>query len=513
MFATAEGVAVANSGISRNSIKRETFSILCDRGIKTPEELDFLFQEYLGFNLPKKQICPNHKPPFDIICDLFFNKPPIALWISSRGSGKTLDSALLDIAELMTSRGLSIIHSAAILTQTEQAYEYFLRALRDDCIKARLEGEHTRTYTQFKNGSNVSLITMTLQGTNSPHVPRLTIDEAELIRDWEVLQEALYIPQSQNGYKAQTVMLSTRKWHNGIVQRLVDEAEEKNIVVYESCIFEVLEKCLRECQDDPVYGNCPAFRYCNGTAHNCEVFYKINDFVHKILQLDDETLDAQYFCRKPIGYKGGAVYDLIDNVHVVDWNYFRKMTGYDRPPESWKRIGGVDFESVFVYNMAAIEPMTGRRWLYAEHYWDSSINGMKTFSEHAEKIDSLEGWSRNVRAWADPSGKQEIFELVRNGIPCYKSPKMAIKTGVDEVRRLLRVNDVLKTPLLLFIKEAVPETIKSMRSWAFFRNPDGTVDYDNFMDEDDHGADAVRYMMYGHKCRSLVVPSRGRGLY
>jgi hypothetical protein len=519
--------------IDRSTVKQDVFNIFRSRGIKTPQELDFFFIEYLGITIPKKKICPNHMAPFDIICDIYFNKPSISLWISSRGSGKTYLLSNLDIAHLTTKKNFDIIHSAAIQYQSERAYEYFSKSLKEENIQKILDGEPTRNKTTTLNDSSLSLITMTWQGTNSPHVPLLVIDEVELIKDWSLIQEALCIPQSSSEYRAQTTMMSTRKWDNGIVQRIVDESEERNIKVYESCIFEVLEKCTRECFDNSIYlkfnkeGNCPAYSkknirndgtveekiICGGKAHECEGFYKIDDFVDKTVQLDVETIDAQYLCNKPVGYKGAHVFEMIKGIQIGNWKMFKYCTGYDRPLVEWKRIAGVDFESVFVYAMAAIEPLTGRMWVYQEYYNDADRHGMATLEEHAGRIQNLDNWSPLVKAWADASAKQEIYELKKKGVPSTKSPKKSLRTSVDLVRTKLKINEVLGTPMLIFIEEEVPEVIKSMSEWGFLRNKDGTVDYDNYDSENDHGADVIRYMNIGYHTRSELTVGRIKGLY
>jgi hypothetical protein len=424
---------------------------------------------------------------------------------------------------------LEILHSAAIQYQTDRGYEHSVNALKDPLIWDELDGEPTQKKTTFLDGSSLSMTVMTYSGTNSPHPPILIIDEAELIRDWKILQEALCIPQSKFGHKAQTIMISSRKWDNGIVQRLVDESAKRGIKVYQSCIFEVLEQCTRLCFKDPVYGDCPVYErtvtkedgslhkepLCGGVAHSCEGFYTIDDFVGKLIQLDWETLDAQYFCKKPVGYKGGYVFAdrMHDNIQIVNWDRFRELTGYERPPEKWERYAGVDFESVFCYIMYAIEPLNGRRWCYQEYYWDGNTRGIRLLEDHAEGIKQLQGWNKQCRSFGDPSAKQEIFELKRKGVPCEKVRNNDLKLGVNEVRRLLQIDSKLQTPMLMFIGNETPEAIKSMRTWTYFKDKDGNIDYDNFSEEDDHGADGVRYGHYGFKTRPHTSLGRAKGLY
>ena len=518
----------------REQVRFDVFHTLKRLGIKTPEELDFFFKEYLHITIPKKKICPEHMSPFEVICDLYFNKPAISLWISARGSGKTFTIANLDVAQLITKgldpkKPLEILHSAAIQYQADRGYEHFVDAVKDPLIYDELKTDPTQKKTVFMNGSSLGMTVMTYSGTNSPHPPLLILDEVELVRDWKILQEALCIPQSKHGHKAQTIMISSRKWDNGIVQRLFDESGKRGIKVYQSCIFEVLEQCTRLCFKDPVYGDCPVYErttvradgsmakelLCGGVAHGCDGFYTIDDFIGKCTQLDYETLDAQYFCKKPVGYKGGYVFAdrMHDNIQIVDWNKFKELTGYDRPPDKWDRFAGVDFESVFVYTMYAIEPLNGRRWCYQEYYWDGNMRGIRLLEDHAEGIKQLQGWTKKVRSFGDPSAKQEIFELKRKGVPCERVRNNDLKLGVNEVRRLLQIDNKLVTPMLMFIGNETAETIKSMRSWTYFKDKDGNIDYDNFSEEDDHGADAVRYGHYGFKSRPHTTLGRAKGLY
>ena len=163
----AKAISVrSNQTTEREQVKYDIFQLLCERGIRTPQELDFFFREYLELNLPKKRICSNHLSPFEIICDVFFNQPPMSLWISSRGSGKTRTLANLDTIMLLTKPDYNIIHSAAIQAQTNQAYNYFLASHKYKGIKDMVNGDPTRDKTKFLNQSQISLITMTYQGTN-----------------------------------------------------------------------------------------------------------------------------------------------------------------------------------------------------------------------------------------------------------------------------------------------------------------------------------------------------------
>lgn len=163
----AKAISTRSNQISeREQVKYDIFHLLCERGIQTPQELDFFFREYLELNLPKKRVCSNHLSPFEIICDIFFKQPPMSLWISSRGSGKTRTLANLDTIMLLTKPDFNIIHSAAIQAQTNQAYNYFLASHKYKGIKDMVEGDPTRDKTRFINQSQISLITMTYQGTN-----------------------------------------------------------------------------------------------------------------------------------------------------------------------------------------------------------------------------------------------------------------------------------------------------------------------------------------------------------
>jgi len=88
-----------------------------------------------------------------------------------------------------------------------------------------------------------------------------------------------------------------------------------------------------------------------------------------------------------------------------------------------------------------------------------------------------------------------------------------LKLGVNEVKRLLQIDNKLQTPTLMFIGNETANTIESMRKWTYFKDKDGNIDYDNFSDEDDHGADAARYGHYGYKMRPHVTMGKGKGLY
>lgn len=523
--------------------KREIFQSFIGREITSREQFAWFVKTFLGFDIPSKTICSNHYSTLDVLWSFYHDRPRLALWISNRGSGKTRGMSMLNIVEMLTRDDYEINHSAAIQSQALRAYNYFRQYNRNPLIASQLSGPPTQGKTDMINGSRLETIVATWSGVNSPHVPTLRLDEVELIKDFKLLEEALYIPQSNKNYNASVVLASTRKWEAGIVQRLVDEAADRGIRVYTTCIFEVLEPCERMCLADPKYGDCYGMQlnqntqeaYCGGKAHQSEGFYRIDDFLNLLQHNSDEGLDAQVFCRSPHSAKGPRVLGIDKNLHLVDWSYFQKMTGKVRPPvddKNWRWLGGLDFGVVFVFSLIVLDPYD-RAWVVGEYYHDANdikTGGPRLLRDHYKGILQIphlpmenDKPSPKIMVWPDPSGNQEILELWQLGMPIIRQKVSGrpvitlgkyndLAMGVNELKTRLKVDPILNSARLLFVQEACPQISRESEAWCHPVDKDGKPLFDEYGD-DDHGPDSIRYPLYGLRYQRRIVAKRAKGLY
>lgn len=272
-----------------------------------------------------------------------------------------------------------------------------------------------------------------------------------------------------------------------------------NNVFIHNCAWDIIEQCTRQCHDDPVYGNCPIFDKCEGKAHYGKGWYKIDDLIRKVLNLSKTTFTAQWENKKPSDASTvyGEYWD--DQVHVLDWDgsyggrTLKSVFGVTSIPNEWKKIGGIDFGSIFVYLQIAIEPTKDIWIVYYEYYHDTD----RLLETHAKNIKLAPDWQRRIQIYADPAGKQDRIELESYGIRTVTALK-DVDLGVDAVKQRLQVNLVTRLPKL-FIMRNCKNTIREFDAWAHIMHKDGTVDRESYEDFDDHCMDTVRYAVFSHR--------------
>src|SRR6187551_2372617 len=61
------------------------------------EELWHWIKDYLGIEVPRKKICPDHQAPFSFLADVYFERVTSAIAIANRGGSKTMISAIIHL--------------------------------------------------------------------------------------------------------------------------------------------------------------------------------------------------------------------------------------------------------------------------------------------------------------------------------------------------------------------------------------------------------------------------------
>ncbi len=312
---------------------------------------------------------------------------------------------------------------------------------------------------------------------------------------------------------------STRKSEAGTMQRLLEKAtKEKRKVggykIYKWCIWEVLEKCDRECKDDEYYGTCGALEVCKGRAKTCEGYFKIDDFIDKVTMLDRDTWEAQWECKRPSR-------ELF--VYGKYWNRDKHMI--KRPQKKEEKtdkhyvedpyyIGAIDFGSSpghpFVYKEYLLDVEKFKKEVEESEY-DEMIrskitfyvsyeyrSGGDTMEAHAEKIKASPNYSPYMPIFADPSAKQSRIDLEElYGVMTLEADN-AVVDGIDKVRAHLQfagnkahfymMNDYLDCDEVELVGSDV-----EFAQYKFKRTQDGKVNQKEPMKMDDHGMDCDRY--------------------
>ena len=443
----------------------------------------------LGSDIPREvhPDFPGDKAPFTAISDLFFEKVKTALLFGPRGGGKTFNVTSLDQANFEFKRGCKITHAGATKDQAAVSQEYFSEFyLTNPLFFDRLKSDPSKQEVKHRNGSKFKLLTGTEKGLRSAHPHKSDIDEIDEI-PWTTLQTgfAMSMSSRDGSILGQDILSSTRQKANGSMNRLLTEANKRNVVVYRWNIFTVLETCDRKCFGDKVHGDCPIYWRCEGKAHNSKGFFKISDFIEKIMLIDDMKFRAEYLNEFPEG--DILVYGDVWNpdVHIIP-----KHKEFEIPSD-WTIIGGIDFGGApghpFVYLKLALSP-DGYWFVFFEY-----VNETGLFKNHSEKIMLSPLWKPGEIVFADhdAQGRKELNSL---GIPTTRAKKDVIP-GIDAVRGLLQI---MNGRSRLYIFESCYHTIDEFLKYSWPKTPDGKPFYDKPIKLDDHCMDAIRYVIYSY---------------
>jgi len=494
-----------------------------EEGLRHPDILHFYIREFLKFYIPRKSICKKHVSPFKFICDMFFEETRNTIAFANRTGGKTINVAILNQLDMLFKPGCEIASAGAIKEQASKCYKYFVQFHnRNKLLQSELLKDPTQKASIYNNDSMLEVITGSMKGLNSPHPNKARIDEVELM-DWDVLQEGLSMsmtstsPSTGKEIMSQNCFSSTRKTETGTMQRLLDMARKDKRVqggfkIYEWCLWEVLETCDRECKDDEVYGNCPILDICKGKAKNCDGYYKIDDFVDKVLTLDKDTLEAQWFNMRPsrqiLVY--GDYWD--ERRHYIARKDFEERTkGRDI-----EYIASIDFgtrvDHPFVYKEYACDVTDFKREVEElESDNDPVINKIKyyliyeyrsaggTMEKHANKINEAPAYSKNksVPIFADPSAAQARLDLYETySIATYEADNTVL-TGIDKVRSHLQF---IKGEANYYIVEGYLDCLDDLDGsfeefgkYRYKRMQDGKPNREEPDKMYDHGMDCDRY--------------------
>jgi len=414
--------------------------------------------------------------------------------------------AVLNHLDMEFKPGVDICVAAATMDQARKGYNHFKSLYKDDLLKASLDGELLQSQSKLKNGSSLEIITGTVKGVNSPHPVKARLDEVELMA-YEVFQEAMSMSMTKGQYRAQDAYTSTRKKAAGLMNRLISEADERGIRIYKWCIWDVVEKCERECKDDPKFGNCPIYHLCGGIAHEGKGWYKITDLIKKVLTLSKDVFDAQWLNKKP--GSGVIVYDSFDpSVGVIE--------PFAVPPD-WPTFAFLDFGANFYFGKIVIAP-SGHWIVFAEYWWPSEfsdktkIGGPRVLSRHAQEIRRFARFRNSEPVFADPAEKQSCVEVTNNERMKIIPAEKTISLGINDVRTMMEKRLKFKhpelgwersVPQLLIMQGKAPRLLWEIGDYACETNPDGSPN----RDEPDHtsadGAHAVDALRYGVRGKIL----------
>lgn len=215
---------------------------------------------YLGIFFPVNTVYPtsNSSPTHAMFCiyNLFKNGGtvdcPQVVMCASRDSYKTLSAAAIEVL-LFVHFQLPMAHAAAIKFQAGACVAYVNTMFRK--IKPYLEHHgwkktsDNKTLIEWRTpaGDDISLtvLTATKEGFNSRHVPFLVLDELDLM-DGAAFKESRMVPSMYRGIAPLILILSTRKFASGLMEREITRTPTIGGKVFQWNILDVAERISDE---------------------------------------------------------------------------------------------------------------------------------------------------------------------------------------------------------------------------------------------------------------------------
>lgn len=218
----------------------------------TPDELWEYVYALWGLKIPRVQVCPGHRAPFDAFKDAYFaalwtpgggfvRPASTVVWKASRGfGGKTTLLGVLALTEMValgatvTVLGGSGVQSKRVLEENGKRWGWPGAPL------GLLLTEPTTQQTRLRNGGTATALMASTKSARGPHPQRLRMDEVDEM-DLKILDAALGQPMGIPGIAAQTVLSSTHQYPDGTMTEVLKRVAQKGWPLYEWCWRETVE--------------------------------------------------------------------------------------------------------------------------------------------------------------------------------------------------------------------------------------------------------------------------------
>lgn len=474
------------------------------RGWQSPKSL-FDFLKFIGLTIPYKHNCneKSHCSPFKCVSDLVLRKELNAVVWANRTGGKSYDAGLiqwLHANHYPYFDGKILGGSADQAQKSYQAMQDFWDRVPGLDKRVLIDGEQHNTFAKWKSRSIVSILTASQKSVRGPHPNTLILDEADVM-DPSILEAALSQPMTKYNIPASIIILSTYHVTGGIMARLLGDVEtadddekkklgitNKQFKVYNWCVWEILSHCR-----DYLCSTCPLAAFCPGKhMKNAVGYYKVEDFIAKLNTLSMDTLETEWFCKKPT--KRGSVYKEFDeNLHVIDYPYNPNLPveiAID-PGFSSSYYAVEVFQEVFDYTYNGVK-VNG--YVIVDEIY---VLG-KTTNEVIE-IAKSKPWGRyphKVKGICDSARPDTIKEWNRAGFKIRPTMKKetTIQEGINLVKSMLR--PVRGDPKLFIHYRCLGVRGEMNGKYRYPKGVDeGTIKKGDALpiDKDNDACDAVRY--------------------
>lgn len=555
------------TGYDRLSLdqKKKLFFKKC----KTKEELSKFVQLFFGLHLPDQTVSRfADTNPLQIIWEVYnicVNKDnpddiEELLYVAGRGSGKTLGMAIAELL-VMLHDGRDACHVGAVLAQAKRCYEYQTKFMLSPRIRPIIEDKSQpqedrvlQKLNMEKSAFNIDdeIVTLevlpcTLKACNGPHVPLVVTDEIDTVsgEGLKAFKEISGMLDSKGDKRALRVGISTRKSRYGLMNKMIEEADQAGRHVRKWTAFEFSGRCpddrsgviptvsyhildemevidektfkLKDDKKKKEYTRhvmpgekcltCPAAAICLGDAKNQHskswMLKPISELIQKVRSEGADWALAQLMNLKP-SVEGIIYKEFEEKVHVKNWNkMWEQLTGVEYPGECTHDIFVKKCHSMNLACYAGVDWGWSNPNTVVYFFVDKKDNiyvvradGM-TYVSQPEWINYIKHkYHHKYRCslyFPDVADQGAVTEMRKAGLPVSSENDKSINTGVQVIKKHLRVPGSSDTKMHV-AQETCGPLIEEFLTYHFKTAADGTIT--EVPDtEYDHWLDALRYPM------------------
>ena len=210
------------------------------------EQLEVLF----GMNLADMPVCSGHSSPLDAIAASYFAESPVVVWVASRGfGGKTKLLSALAKLELLRGANVNLLggsgeQSRRIMAYARSAWDYKPVVDGIECVSPFTNIVPNRPgqwKVETNNGNILTALTASTKAARGAHPQRLRLDEVDEMP--EIVYEASLgqtMDDELNDIPAQITISSTHHYPDGLMTRVLKDANDNGWPVYHWCYRESL---------------------------------------------------------------------------------------------------------------------------------------------------------------------------------------------------------------------------------------------------------------------------------
>lgn len=557
-----------------NALSLEQKNRLFFKKCATKAELSKFIQVFFGLHLPDQTVSRfADTNPLQIIWEVYDicvnkNNPEDIeelLYVAGRGSGKTLGMAIAELL-VMLHDGRDVCHVGAVMAQAKRCYDYQTKFMlskqirpilddktvsQEDRILQKLNMEKS-TFNIDDDTVTLEVLPCTLKACNGPHVPLVVTDEIDTVsgEGLKAFKEISGMLDSKGGKKALRVGISTRKSRYGLMNKMMEEAEQAGRHVRRWTAFEFADPCpdsrsgivptesyhildemdvisketyeLKDEKKKKEYTKhimpgekcltCPAAAICLGDAKNQKskswMLKPISELIQKVRSEGADWALAQLMNLKP-SVEGIIYKEFEEKIHVNTWNdMWFKLTGIEYPSECSHDIFVKKCHSMNLSCYAGVDWGWSSPNTVVYFFVDKKDNVFVVRADGMTYVSSPE-WIHYIKGtyhymyrcqlyFPDIADQGAITEMKKAGLPVSSDNDKAINTGIQAVKKLLRVPGSVDTKMHL-AKETCGPLINEFLTFHFKTSADGTIT-EVPEGEYDHWLDAIRYaitMLFG----------------